>query len=49
MMVSTHSALGVKGSRMSKSAVTGRMSVLARNVLLAHERVREKDNTIGEN
>eukprot|EP00520_Triparma_pacifica_P017727 CAMPEP_0118640342 /NCGR_PEP_ID=MMETSP0785-20121206/4703_1 /TAXON_ID=91992 /ORGANISM="Bolidomonas pacifica, Strain CCMP 1866" /LENGTH=1277 /DNA_ID=CAMNT_0006531725 /DNA_START=175 /DNA_END=4005 /DNA_ORIENTATION=- len=47
MMVKTHSVLGKSGSRMTKTAIGGRMSVLARNVLLAHERVREKDNTIG--
>jgi len=47
MMIRTQSMIGQKGNGDGSHPINGRMSVLARNVLLAHERVREKDNTIG--
>ncbi|GMI10428.1 hypothetical protein TrVE_jg5639 [Triparma verrucosa] len=48
MMVNSAQLLGRQKSGFKQSNDAGRMSVLARNVLLAHERVTQKDNTIGE-
>ena len=48
MMQSAKSQFGDgEGGGMANALGGGRMSVLARNVLLAHERHREKENTIG--
>ncbi|GMH69740.1 hypothetical protein TL16_g05229 [Triparma laevis f. inornata] len=47
MMVNSAQLLGRQKSGFKQNNDAGRMSVLARNVLLAHERVTQKDNTIG--
>ena len=44
-MVATGGQLGKRSNGENKHS--GKMSILARNVLLAHKRVTEKDNTIG--